>query len=393
MRAAFAAFAVVLAPALLHAQDVKYLGTDEFTGGALAVEVGDVPLVHTGQILPLDAKGEVLKGNPTAQASYALAEVLSVIGGASGDPEKVIRLNVSAANLDVVAAVKDAVRRRFDTGKRPAIAFVMGQLPKTGALVGIDAVAPARGKFDAVKLVRLADSPPIAGGVHAAVLPPGRRVYVSGQAEKGDTPADATRKTLASLRATLKWLGLSDSHVVQCKAFLKPVAAADAVSKEFNVHFGEGKVPPLVFVEWDSALPIEIELIAAAPGDGMPGLEFLTPPGMTASPVYSRVTRVKAERFLYTTGFVSTKPGTGEGQATDAFERLRGVLKDAGSGFDHLVKATYCVADEDASGALNKLRPNYYDPKRPPAASKAMVAGTGVKDRTLLMDFIAVPVR
>src|SRR4051812_1770803 len=94
MRAAFAALVVALAPGLLPAQDVKYVGTDEFTGGALAAEVGDVPLVHTGQVLPLDAQGEVLKGNATAQASYALAEVLSVIGGAGGDPEKVVRLNV-----------------------------------------------------------------------------------------------------------------------------------------------------------------------------------------------------------------------------------------------------------------------------------------------------------
>jgi enamine deaminase RidA (YjgF/YER057c/UK114 family) len=54
------------------------------------------------------------------------------------------------------------------------------------------------------------------------------------------------------------------------------------------------------------------------------------------------------------------------------------------------VKATYYVSDADASAALNRLRPRYYDPKRPPAASKAQVAGVGVPDRTVVVDLIAV---
>jgi enamine deaminase RidA (YjgF/YER057c/UK114 family) len=150
-----------------------------------------------------------------------------------------------------------------------------------------------------------------------------------------------------------------------------------------------------VFVEWDSTLPIEIELIAAAPGGKKAAdpVEYLTPPGMTASPVYCRVARVTAERYLYTGGLVSAKPGTGAEQVAGTFERLRGVLTDAGSDFNHLVKATYYVSDEDASAALNKLRPQFYDPKRPPAASKAKVAGTGVKERSLILDMIAVPAK
>jgi enamine deaminase RidA (YjgF/YER057c/UK114 family) len=75
----------------------------------------------------------------------------------------------------------------------------------------------------------------------------------------------------------------------------------------------------------------------------------------------------------------------------DVFDRLKGVLAESGSDFNHLVKATYYVTDEDASTALNKLRPNYYDPKRPPAASKVKVAGTGFPGRTLSLDMIAVP--
>ena len=49
-------------------------------------------------------------------------------------------------------------------------------------------------------------------------------------------------------------------------------------------------------------------------------------------------------------------------------------LEAAGSDLRHLVKATYYVTDEDASRALNELRPKFYDPARPPAASKAAMA-------------------
>jgi hypothetical protein len=57
----------------------------------------------------------------------------------------------------------------------------------------------------------------------------------------------------------------------------------------------------------------------------------------------------------------------------------------------HLVKATYYVSDEDASKQLNALRSKYYDPRRPPAASKAMVPGIGVAQRSISIDMIAIP--
>ena len=62
----------------------------------------------------------------------------------------------------------------------------------------------------------------------------------------------------------------------------------------------------------------------------------------------------------------------------------------AGGDFRHLVKATYYVSDDPASRALNELRPRHYDPARPPAASKAMVAGVGAPGRAITLDMIAV---
>ena len=77
----------------------------------------------------------------------------------------------------------------------------------------------------------------------------------------------------------------------------------------------------------------------------------------------------------------------------DFFARLDRVLKRTNSDVQHLAKATYLVSDEDASKQLNIQRLKLYDPKRPPAASKAGVRATGEKDCGLVVDMIAVSVR
>ncbi|MCA9099021.1 MAG: hypothetical protein KDA36_11565, partial [Planctomycetaceae bacterium] len=63
---------------------------------------------------------------------------------------------------------------------------------------------------------------------------------------------------------------------------------------------------------------------------------------------------------------------------------------DCGSDLKHLVKATYYCSHDSTSGALNAVRPDYYDPARPPAASKAIVPGVGHPERRITLDMIAV---
>ena len=57
----------------------------------------------------------------------------------------------------------------------------------------------------------------------------------------------------------------------------------------------------------------------------------------------------------------------------------------------HLVKATYYVNNDDLNKWHNAVRPDYFSPRRPPAASKAVVAGTGRVGQSITMDFIIVP--
>jgi enamine deaminase RidA (YjgF/YER057c/UK114 family) len=383
--------ALLAAAGVAAADPVTYLAIDEATGGAVAVIVPNVPLVHTGQFMGAPGPDRTNPRTAAEQADRVLEAVLVAVEAAGGDTGRLVRLNVGLTTADAAGPVREAIGRRIPADRRPAVTFVVGGLPTDGALVAMDAVAPA-GPVERVRRVGGLRSAVPVGGSAAVVLPAGRRVYVSGQAEPGGTPAEATRRTLAKLRATLTWLGLTDADVVQCRAFLTPMSAAPDVVKEFDAHFGAGG-PAIAFVEWKSTTPIEIELITAAPGAAAAAgpVEYLTPPGLAASPIFSRVTRVASDRFIYTAGLAASRPGAGPTQVAGTFDRLRAVLGEAGGDLNHLVKATYYVADEDGGGALNRLRPRYYDPKRPPAASKAMVLGVGVPARSLTIDMIAVP--
>jgi enamine deaminase RidA (YjgF/YER057c/UK114 family) len=101
------------------------------------------------------------------------------------------------------------------------------------------------------------------------------------------------------------------------------------------------------------------------------------------------VALVESNRLAYISGLAARAPGDGEAQVRDVFAQLNDILAQAGSDMRHLAKATYYVSDEDASTMLNKLRGEFFDPARPPAASKVMVQGTGVPEVTLTMDMIA----
>ena len=73
--------------------------------------------------------------------------------------------------------------------------------------------------------------------------------------------------------------------------------------------FGSEAVPPLTLVEWQSKNPIEIELIVA--GDRKPAgdsVEYLTPPGLKTSPVFSRVARVNRGDLIYVSGLYGPAP-------------------------------------------------------------------------------------
>lgn len=382
--------------ALARSDDgLRSIGKDPRTGTAQAVLVTNRTLTYSGQMLPLDREGKILEGDAAKQLA-GLIESLPI------HPIECAKLNFYVANPDVTTTVQQWLSKTLKYEHQPAVSFVQTRLPMPTALVAVDLVSASgstrRQRFKDWPRTNLIES----RIAHTAGLNAGPRVYVSGQAEKGKTLAEATRLTLEGLRKTLTHLGLGLDDVVQVKCFLTPMDQVADVQREIVEFFvpvtnalNPAYTPPCVFVEWQSSLPIEIELVAAArqKPESIEPLEFITPSGMTASPVFCRVVRVNDPRTIFVSGLFSREAGDGAAQVNDVFAQLQDILKASGSDLRHLAKATYYVSDNDASAKLNELRPKFYDPARPPAASKAQVFGVGMAGRSLTLDMIAVPAK
>ena len=384
------AAALQLPPHLLAApaempMPIEYIAPDPATGSSKAVVVGPgVSLAQTGfQQVAQTSASDSLADN----GDECLKAVDAALNSAGASLSQAIKLNVVLHDESDATAARQLFARRFADAGKPAISYVTSALPLVGARLAIDAVAVCRSSSQGI----VQDTRRT-----VAVITPGAKVYVSGQAEKASDLRSATRLTLESLRKTLEWMSLDLGSVKQVKSFLLPMMNQAEALDEIQKFFARQVTPPLAFVEWKSALPIEIELVASAagmkpPSDSVGPIEFLTPPGMTASPVFSRVTRVWSDRTIYTSGLYGREGQDAEGQIRDIFAQLEVVLKNAGSDLRHMAKATYYVSTEEASAKLNAIRPEFYDPQRPPAASRAMVAGVGLPGRSITLDMIAVP--
>lgn len=361
---------------------MQYIGNSKHTGGALAVLAGEAPLAHTTQLLPTDKNGKIAgKDNPAAQLKQVFDNVDLALKLAGSNLDRAVKLNICVADNQLIPELRKYITKSFKSGKRPAVSLVTGDIIPSEALFAIDAIGVST----------LSAAPPRQSQV--AVLPGAGVVYVSGQAANGEI-AGAAQATLKQLDSTLKFLGLTKKDIVQIKSFICPAADIDLVKKEMAAFFEGQTIPPAVYVEWTSKKPlIEIELIAAVPGPSNRSakqLEFITPAGMTASPVYSKVTRVNYGKKIYLSSLYAEKSGPGDSEVADIFSTMAKVLAASGSDFDHLAKATYYVVTDSASNQLNAIRPKYYKPESPPAASKAIVKGVGIEDKGLGIDMIGV---
>ncbi len=375
---------------------LQYLPMQAPAGIAQAVIVQGHPLVHTRQLLPFDDAGNIVGADSAdIQIEQVLANLQLVLAKSGSDLNKLVRLNVYANAPETADRVRELIRERLDASVRPAFTAVQTPLADANALVAIDAVAVADQQGETVTLQRCESIAGMPEYADAAIMPPGGIVYLSGQADKSPR-LEATANSLNKLLDVVDQLKLDPSQIVQLKVFLDSATAADDVRREIGRLLPGPLTPPVVFVEWIASAPVEIEMIVhrgplKGPMDSP--IRYYTPPGVKASPTFSRVALVESDRQIYISGLSSRAEGNAENQTRDVFEQLQGILSETGSDLRHLAKATYYVSDQDASTMLNKIRPEFYDPQRPPAASKAMVHGVGTRDRTLMMDMIAVGVR
>ncbi|MFT5468229.1 MAG: enamine deaminase RidA (YjgF/YER057c/UK114 family) [Verrucomicrobiales bacterium] len=331
-----------------------------------AVRVERGALVHTRQLLGLSGGQKDKFG-----VSDLIGQLNDIARAYNASLDDVARLNLYLSeDSDEMRQALDFVLGHPDPWARytlPSISMVLTELPGD-TKIACDAVIAVRS--DAISVERFERD--------AALMPKGRDIlYLSGRVASGEL-AEATTGTMEQLFGVLDHLGSKPKDVVQVKAFIKPMSEWETVESAIEASFGDLGAPPVVYVEWTSkSRATEIELIAAAPDqrDTTETVSYFTPPGDKSSPVFSRVARIHADAVIYLSSFAGKKSESEpEAEVRTLFEKIEHYAKQAGTDLRHLAKATYYVSNDEVSAALNQLRPEFYDPLRPPAASKVQVA-------------------
>ncbi|QDT53655.1 Endoribonuclease L-PSP [Caulifigura coniformis] len=386
---------MILACLVLAAADVsgaefsiRRLAPEASLARSGAVRVDHADLLYSTQFV---ATGE---GPLSAQQQELLDRLAATLQSAGLKFDDIIKLNLYVRNEQDIADITAELSRRFNSSALPAVSWVVTTLPAADARLALDFVAAHNPAQPPLKLPESKAGQRLLSLIPAATR---ARAFISGQAEKGEgTVADSTKQTMASLFRTLKFLEMKPADVVQVKVFIAPMTQVQDSLGAVQAAFAPGDCPPVVFVEWKSpSLPVEIELVAATSEPqpfGRPVVEYLAPPELKHSPVYSRIARVQSPATIYFSGLYGSQADPdSEAELRDLFAQTKTLAEEAGSDLRHLLKATYYVSSKGSSDQHNKLRPEYYDPARPPAASKAIVTGVGRPGRTITWDMIAVP--
>jgi enamine deaminase RidA (YjgF/YER057c/UK114 family) len=180
----------------------RVLGPNPATGTSTAVVVGRTALAHTAQFLPLDGKGKVVgKRKPKVQVLAVLEQLERSLAEAQSGLDRVVKINVAVTAPEIVPEIERALARRFSGATKPAVSYVTSAIEPADALLAMDAVATTD-LVPGPTAKRLGQAAPAGAGSLVAVVPAGPRVYVSGNAVRGDL-GESTRQTLAKLQANL----------------------------------------------------------------------------------------------------------------------------------------------------------------------------------------------
>ena len=106
MRCLIVLLLALYTPSVVSAQ-LKRVGADSVAGRSAAVVVpGDLPLLHTTQLLPLSKSGELVgKGDATAQCAVVLQQLKDVLRLHNLSFDKIVKLNLAANSLELPICV------------------------------------------------------------------------------------------------------------------------------------------------------------------------------------------------------------------------------------------------------------------------------------------------
>jgi len=314
----------------------------------------------TFHVTPLSGKGLL-----TQQVRDALK---ALDGQTHGD--SVLHLRAFVAGTADLRRVRDLVSETFTARRQPLPALSLvraGSLPLTGAQVVLEAVAAGRKDVN-----------------------PDGLAFVSAQEAVSPDPTGAvaplTAKALASLTRAVRAAGGEPSDVVRVTCFFSSfenLAASRALVETEYPHAAFDYVQPR---RAPAAAMSACEALAR-PRQSPGGLKIVNPEGSPAQPGESLAVVLDAPRLVLTGTQASF--GYEENDARLAFERLRAALVQAGASPGGEAMARFYPLSSGIAAQVRKIRLEFFDAARPPAASMVVFEGLPSMDAGFAVDVVA----
>lgn len=146
-------------------------------------------------------------------------------------------------------------------------------------------------------------------------------------------------------------------------------------------------------------LVLALSTLATSARADDPEVQYLRPPGLFASPMFSQVTTVVRGKLIFVSGQVSwddkgkvVHAGDLRAQTHQTFENVKTALAAAGATFDNVLKFTIYVVNLDRAKwkIVGEERAKYINPERAPASTMVGVPGLVLEDLLVEIEAIAV---
>jgi enamine deaminase RidA (YjgF/YER057c/UK114 family) len=316
-------------------------------------------------VTPLSAKGLL-----SQQVRDALKALSRLSGSAS-----VVKLRAFVAGTGDVRRVRDIVSETFTERKQnvPALSVVqVGALPLEGAQVVLESTAVARKDVNDHGLV-----------------------FISGQGATSANPRDPVlplaEKSLAAVRTAVKAASSEPADVLRVTCLLSSLDQGQEVRKLFAEAYPKAAFNYLQIQRLPARAVAECEAVARLRWNTGKPLHLLNPEGLSSSPNYSQIAMVSAPRVVLTGSQVSF--GYQDADARQAFQRLEKSLDQFHTSLRHAAMVYYYPLSQSLAEQIHKVRTEFYEPSRPPAATMLPFEGLPSMDAGFGVDAIAIPER
>ena len=313
-------------------------------------------------VTPLSAKGLL---------SQQVREALKALSHLAGS-NSVVKLRAFVAGSGDVRRVRDIVSETFTAHNQnlPALSVIqVGALPLEGAQVVLESTEVARKDVNDYGLV-----------------------FLAGQAASSANPLDPApplaEKSLAGLRTVLKAAGSDTADMLRVTCYLSSLDNSQAVRQSFTAAFPQAAFNYVQAQRAPGRAMAECEAVARLRWNTGTSLHLLDPEGVPKSTNYSQAALVASAKVVITGAQASF--GYQDADARLAFERLNKALEPFTASLRQAAMVHYYPLSQSLAEQVRRVRPEFYQKERPPAATMLAVEGLTSMDAGFAADVVAV---